>query len=91
MERTIHRAWYWTFLKAYVICYITMAAFFILFDAFANVDEFAKRTDDLRELAFVMGRYYVVDQKLFVKALFGVVAVMAGIHTLVWTWRHKQS
>jgi hypothetical protein len=44
MERTIHRAWYWTFLKAYVICY-----------------------------------------------LFGVGAVMAGIHTLVWTWRHKQS
>ena len=22
MERTIHRAWYWTFLKAYVICYL---------------------------------------------------------------------
>jgi lipopolysaccharide export system permease protein len=90
MERTIHRAWYWTFLKAYVICYMGVAALFTLFDAFANLDEFAKRTDDVRELAFVMGRYYVVDQKLFVKSLFGVVAVMAGIHTLISTGRQKQ-
>jgi lipopolysaccharide export system permease protein len=91
MERTIHRAWYWTFLKAYVICYVTVASLFILFDAFANLDEFAKRANGVRELALVMGRYYVVDQKLFIKALFGVVAVMAGIHTLDWTWRQKRS
>ena len=50
MERTIHRAWYWTFLKAYVICYMGVAALFTLFDAFANLDEFAKRTDDVRDL-----------------------------------------
>jgi lipopolysaccharide export system permease protein len=89
MERTIHRAWYWVFLRAYVICYITVAGLFTVFDAFANLDEFAKRADDVRELAFVMGRYYVVDQTLFVRSLFGVVAVMAGIHTLVWKGRQK--
>ncbi len=48
---------YWSFFKAYVICYVSLVGLFIVIDAFSNLDEFTKRADGVVELAQVMGRY----------------------------------
>ena len=81
--RTVQRKWYWTFLRAYAICYMSLAGLFIVIDAFSNLDEFAKRADGIVEMAQVMGRYYLIHQSLFFDYLCGVVAVMAAIPTIV--------
>ena len=45
--RILDRQRYWSFLKAYVICYVSLVGLFIVIDAFSNLDEFAKRAEGL--------------------------------------------
>ena len=41
--RILDRQRYWSFLKAYVICYFSLVGLYIVIDAFSNLDEFTKR------------------------------------------------
>ena len=41
---------YWSFFKAYVICYISLVGLFVVIDAFSNMDEFTKRADGVVEM-----------------------------------------
>ena len=82
--RTVRRKWYWTLLRACAICYITLAGLFFVIDAISNLDEFARRADgDIYRTAQMMGRYYLYDLRYYSASLFGVVAVMAAIPTIV--------
>ena len=56
---------YWSFFKAYVICYVSLVGLFIVIDAFSNLDEFTKRADGVVEMSQVMGRFYLIHQSLF--------------------------
>ena len=58
---------YWSFFKAYVICYVSLVGLFIVIDAFSNLDEFAKRADGVVEMSQVMGRYYLIHQSLVLR------------------------
>jgi lipopolysaccharide export system permease protein len=77
------RKWYWTFLQAYVVCYIAMVGLFIVIDAFSNLDEFAKRADDIVGMAQVMGRYYLYELGYYSASFCGAVAVMAAVPTIL--------
>jgi lipopolysaccharide export system permease protein len=81
---------YWSFFKAYVICYISLVGLFIVIDAFSNLDEFAKRADGIVEMSQVMGRYYLVHQSLFFDYLCGVIGMMAAIFTVTWMQRNNE-
>jgi lipopolysaccharide export system permease protein len=81
---------YWSFLKAYVICYVSLVGLFVVIDAFSNLDEFAKRADGLAEMSQVMGRYYLVHQSLFFDYLCGVIGMMAAIFTVTWMQRNNE-
>ena len=47
--RILDRQRYWAFLKAYVICYVSLVGLYIVIDAFSNLDEFAKRAEGVVE------------------------------------------
>ena len=81
---------YWSFFKAYVICYVSLVGLFIVIDAFSNLDEFAKRADGIAEMAQVMGRYYLIHQSLFFDYLCGVIGMMAAIFTVTWMQRNNE-
>ncbi len=76
--RILDRQRYWSFFKAYVICYVSLVGLYIVIDAFSNLDEFTKRADGTVELFQVMGRYYLVHQSLFFDQLCGVIGMMAA-------------
>ena len=80
---------YWSFLKAYVICYVSLISLYIVIDAFSNLDEFTKRADGFIEVAQIMGRYYLVHQSLFFDQLCGVIGMMAAIFTVTWMQRNN--
>ena len=81
---------YWSFFKAYVICYVSLVGLFIVIDAFSNMDEFTKRADGVVEMAQVMGRYYLIHQSLFFDYLCGVIGMMAAIFTVTWMQRNNE-
>ena len=80
--RILDQQRYWSFLKAYVICYVSLVGLFIVIDAFSNLDEFAKRADGAVEMFQVMTRYYLIHQSLFFDYLCGVIGMMAAIFTV---------
>ena len=86
----LDRRRYWTFLKAYVICYISLVGLYIEIDAFSNLDEFAKRADTSVELLRIMAWYYLVQQGEFFGKLCVVIGMMAAIFTVTWTQRNNQ-
>ncbi len=48
--RILDRQRYWSFIKAYVICYFSLVGLYIVIDAFSNLDEFTKRADGMVEI-----------------------------------------
>ena len=88
--RILDRQRYWSFFKAYVICYISLVGLFIVIDAFSNMDEFTKRADGVVETIQVMGRYYLIHQSLFFDYLCGVIGMMAAIFTVTWMQRNNE-
>jgi lipopolysaccharide export system permease protein len=81
---------YWSFFKAYVICYVSLVGLFIVIDAFSNMDEFTKRADGVVEMSQVMGRFYLIRQSLFFDYLCGVIGMMAAIFTVTFMQRNNE-
>ncbi len=88
--RILDRQRYWAFIKAYVICYVSLVGLYIIIDAFSNLDEFAKRADTSVELFRIMSRYYLVHQSEIFDRLCGVIGMMAAIFTVTWMQRNNE-
>ena len=88
--RILDRQRYWSFLKAYVICYVSLVGLYIVIDAFSNLDEFTKRAEGIVEISQVMGRFYLIRQSLFFDQLSGVIGMMAAIFTVTWMQRNNE-
>jgi lipopolysaccharide export system permease protein len=88
--RILDRQRYWAFLKAYVICYISLVGLYIVIDAFSNLDEFSKRAEGVVETLLVMGRFYLIHQSLFFDQLSGVIGMMAAIFTVTFMQRNNE-
>ncbi|HWE39114.1 MAG TPA: LptF/LptG family permease [Isosphaeraceae bacterium] len=87
--RILDRQRYWNFFKAYAVCFVTFIGLYIVIDAFANIDEFAKRAKGL-QLLMVMGRYYLIRSSQIYDRLFGVITMMAAIFTVTWMQRSNE-
>jgi lipopolysaccharide export system permease protein len=87
--RILDRQRYWSFVKAYVICYVSLVGLYIVIDAFSNLDEFTKRADGF-DLLRIMVRYYTVHQSQFFDQLSGVIGMMAAIFTVTWMQRNNE-
>jgi lipopolysaccharide export system permease protein len=81
---------YWSFLKAYVICYVSLVGLYVVIDAFSNLDEFTKRADGVIECMQIMARYYTIHQSQFFDQLSGVIGMMAAIFTVTWMQRNNE-
>lgn len=88
--RILDRQRYWSFLKAYIICFVALVGLYVVIDAFSNLDEFTERTSGTSELLGVMGRYYLVRTSLFYDRLCGVIAMMAAIFTVTWMQKSNE-
>ncbi len=86
----LDRQRYWAFLKAYVICYVSLVGLYVVIDAFSNLDEFTKRADTTIELFQIMSRYYLIHQSQFFDQLCGVIGMMAAIFTVTWMQRNNE-
>jgi lipopolysaccharide export system permease protein len=87
--RILDRQRYWSFLKAYVICYVSLVGLYIVIDAFSNFDEFTKRAEGA-EVFRVMARFYLVRQSSFFDQLCGVIGMMAAVFTVTWMQRNNE-
>jgi len=87
--RILDRQRYWSFLKAYFICFTALVGLYVVIDAFSNIDEFAQVTKGLGVFA-KMGRFYLIHMSEFYDRLCGVITMMAAIFTVTWVQRDNE-
>jgi lipopolysaccharide export system permease protein len=88
--RILDRERFWSFTKAYVICFIALVGLYVVIDAFENIDEFAKIANGTLDLFRVMGHYYLIKMSLFYDQLCGVITMMAAIFTVTWMQKNNE-
>jgi lipopolysaccharide export system permease protein len=89
MIRILDRERYWAFIKAYVICFVSLIGLYIVIDVFANFDEFAQRASGMALLQ-AMVRYYLVHSSQFYDRLCGIISMMAAIFTVTWMQKNNE-
>jgi lipopolysaccharide export system permease protein len=88
--RILDRQRYWDFVKAYVICFVTLISLYVVIDAFTNLDEFHKIEPRFGPMIRLMARYYTVRVSLFYDRLCGVITMLAAIFAVTWMQRNNQ-
>src|SRR4051812_34007944 len=88
--RILDQERYRAFLKAYVICFISLVGLYIVIDSFTNLDEFTEVTEGTGELLSHMGRYYSIRLCSIFDLLYSVMTMMAAIFTVTWMQRNNE-
>ena len=86
----LDRQRYWAFLKAYVVCFVSLVGLYVVIDAFTQLDEFLKISNGTGSLLKLMGRYYLVRTSRFYDQLCGVITLLAAIFTVTWMQRNNE-
>ena len=86
----LDRQRYWSFIKAYLVCFTALVGLYVVIDAFSNIDEFTKVEDGVGPLLWFMGKYYLVRASLFYDRLCGVITMLAAIFTVTWLQRNNE-
>ncbi|CAN5830426.1 hypothetical protein BH23PLA1_BH23PLA1_27230 [soil metagenome] len=87
--RILDRQRYWSFLKAYLICFVALVGLVVVIDAFNQLDEFSKVASG-SQLMKNMGRFYLVRMSLFYDLLSGVIVMMAAVFTATWIQKNNE-
>ena len=90
MMRILDRERYWSFIKAYFICFFALVGLYVVIDAFSNLDEFEEVSDSTLHLFGNMGRYYLVKMSLIYDQISGVITMMAAIFTVTWMQKNNE-
>ena len=88
--RILDRERYWSFLKAYCICFTALVGLYVIIDVFSNLDEFAEVADTKAQLAYNIGRYYLIRMSLIYDQICGIITMMAAIFTVTWMQNNNE-
>lgn len=72
------------FLKYYVMCFCGMIGLYIVFDMFANLDDFLQYAKSTSALFQLLAQYYGYRCIYFFPSFSGVLALIAATFTMVW-------
>jgi lipopolysaccharide export system permease protein len=88
--RILDRERYWSFVKAYFICFVALVGLYVVIDAFSNLDEFEEVSDSTVHLFGNMGRYYLIKMSLIYDQICGIITMMAAIFTVTWMQKNNE-
>jgi lipopolysaccharide export system permease protein len=88
--RILDRERYWSFTKAYFICFVALVGLYVVIDSFSNIDEFAEWSTSSLDLCKNMGRYYLIKMSLFYDQISGIITMMAAIFTVTWMQKNNE-
>jgi lipopolysaccharide export system permease protein len=79
-----------SYLKAYLICLVSMLSLYIVVDLFTNLDDFAEHHNSLLPILRHIATYYGFKIIQYFDQLCEVIALMAGGFTLAWMQRNNE-
>ncbi len=88
--RIIDRYLLCQFLRTFVICYISLAGLFIVFDAFTNLEEFMNNSEGAIGLFKLLGSFYGYQSIMFFDRTAGLLTLTAATFTISWFQRNNE-
>jgi len=88
--RILDRERYWSFVKAYFICFVALVGLYVVIDSFNNLDEFEEWAKSTPDLFKNMGRYYLIKMSLIYDQICGIITMMAAIFTVTWMQKNNE-
>lgn len=79
------------YVRTFLICWISMTGLYIVVDAFSNLDEFLKYSEESQKNLFrVLGEFYLFRSIFFFDRISAVLAMVAAMFTITWIQRHQE-
>jgi len=73
-----------TWIKVYLICYISLSGLYVVIDAFSNLDELLRYGPAHGGVLMLLFKYYAPRLLTFFDYTSGILSVIASLFTLVW-------
>ena len=90
MLRLLDRTLIVSYVKAYVICLVSLLGLFIVVDLFTNLDDFAAGKRPLAQTLEHIGTYYSYTAFKIFDRLCEAIALMAAMFTVAWMQRNNE-
>src|SRR6266545_444549 len=90
MTKLLDRMLIYNYLKAYLICLVSLLGLYIVVDLFTNVDDFAQQRHGLLPVLSAIAKYYGVQITVIFDRLCEVIALLAAVFTVAWTQRNNE-
>ncbi len=74
------------FIQVFIVCWVSLTGLYVVFDAFANIDEFLRSGGVFK----TMLRYYSFRSVAFFDMISSVLAMIAAMFTMTWIQRHNE-
>jgi lipopolysaccharide export system permease protein len=78
------------FVKVFFICSCSLTGLYMVIDAFTHLDEFLTAGEKTGNLFQLIAGYYAYRAVMFFDLTSGVLAMVAGMFTVVWIQRHNE-
>src|SRR5262249_49645021 len=78
------------YLKAYLICLVSLLSLYVVVDLFTNVEDFRGHHRALRAILQHIGTYYGYKLSQIYDRLCEAIALLAAMFTVAWMQRHNE-
>jgi lipopolysaccharide export system permease protein len=78
------------YLKAYLVCLVSLLGLYIIVDLFTNIEDFADRHRGLHHILKHIGVYYGYKLTQIFDRLCEVIVLLAAMFTVAWMQRHNE-
>jgi lipopolysaccharide export system permease protein len=91
MLRILDRQMIFSYIKAYIVCLVSLLGLFIVVDLFTNLDEFThSQKGGLRPVLEHIGKYYGYKSTQIFDRLCEAIVLLAAMFTVAWTQRNNE-
>src|SRR5262249_51354890 len=79
-----------SYVKAYVICLVSMLGLYVVVDLFTNIEDFTQHHSGLGEVLTHIGRYYGYKVTQIFDRLSEAIVLLAAMFTIAWVQRSNE-
>src|SRR5262245_10530620 len=90
MLTLLDRQLIYSYVKAYLVCLVSLVGLFIVVDLFTNLDKFGEGKQSLAETLEHVGKYYGVKITQIFDRLCEAIVLAASMFTIAWMQRNNE-
>src|SRR5437016_4646322 len=90
MTKLLDRMLTFSYVKAYLICLVSMLGLYVVVDLFMNIDDFAESQHGLVAVLLRIGRYYGIRVTQIFDRLCEAIVLLAAMFTVAWIQRNNE-